>query len=141
MTADRGQDVIRGSCACGEIAFRPSEPPTMMATCHCGRCRKIGASTFVFVRAETFQWVKGQAEVQRLKAQPPYQYDRCFCRRCGTALGEPGAGASFPINADCLDDDPQVRVRFHEFVAEKPAWRPICDDAVQFAGHPVQAAP
>lgn len=129
--------MIAGSCACGTIAFTLSEPPTMMATCHCNRCRKVGASTFVFVRAETFRWVGGQEDVQRFKAVAPYRYDRCFCRHCGTALGEPGAVGSFPLNAHCLDDDPQVRVRFHEFVAEKPAWYDICDDAVRFAGQPV----
>lgn len=133
-----GASVIEGSCACGEIAFTLTKPPTMMACCHCSRCRKVGASTFVFVQAETFHWIRGQDAVQRLEATPPYRYDRCFCPHCGTALGEPGAGASFPINAQCLDDDPQVRVRFHEFVAEKPAWYGICDDAVQFASHPVK---
>lgn len=131
---------IGGSCACGEVAFNLTAPPTMMATCHCNRCRKVGASTFVFVEAETFHWIGGQDAVARFKAEPPYRYDRCFCRHCGTALGEPGGGASFPINAQCLDDDPQVRVRFHEFVGEKPDWYQICDDAVQFAAHPVKHA-
>jgi len=130
--------MIAGSCCCGGIAFALSEPPTMMATCHCSRCRKVGASTVVFVREETFRWVRGRELVQRFEATPPYRYDRCFCARCGTALGEPGGGESFPINANCLDDDPQMHVRFHEFVGEKPAWYVICDDAVQFVGHPVK---
>lgn len=110
----------------------------MMATCHCSRCRKVGASSFVMVEASTFRWLRGEDLVQRYAAVAPYTYDRCFCSRCGTALGEPGASATFPINAQCLDDDPGVRVRFHEFVAEKPGWYAICDDAVQFAGHPVR---
>jgi hypothetical protein len=29
----------------------------MMATCHCSRCRKLGASAFVFIRRETFRWI------------------------------------------------------------------------------------
>jgi len=131
--------MIAGSCCCGGISFELSEPPTMMAACHCSRCRKVGASTFVFVRADTFRWVRGQDMVQRYEAASPYKYDRCFCSRCGTALGEPGGGESFPINANCLDDDPQVRVHFHEFVTEKPAWYDICDSAVQFDGHPVKS--
>jgi len=130
--------MIPGSCCCGEVAFELTAPPKMMATCHCSRCRKVGTSTFVFVEASTFQWVKGQDLVQHFAATAPYKYDRCFCSRCGTALGEPGGGDSFPINANCLDEDPQVRVRFHEFVAEKPVWYEICDDALQFAGHPTK---
>ena len=129
--------MIAGSCCCGAIAFELSEPPTMMGTCHCSRCRKVGASTIVFVRRDTFRWVRGQNMVQRYEAAPPYKYDRCFCARCGTALGEPGAGESFPINANCLDDDPEVRVTFHEFVTEKPAWSEISDTAIQYDGHPI----
>jgi hypothetical protein len=112
----------------------------MMGTCHCTRCRKVGASTFVFVRAESFRWKAGEEMVHRYTAEPPYKYDRCFCSRCGTSFGEPGGGASFPINANCLDDDVEVRNRFHEFVAEKPAWYEICDGARQFEGHPKEAA-
>ncbi|WP_436409547.1 GFA family protein [Kaistia defluvii] len=111
----------------------------MMGCCHCSRCRKVGASTIVFVRSDTFRWIDGEEMVQRYPAVPPYKYDRCFCSCCGTALGEPGAGNSFPINANCLDDDPQVRVQFNEFVAEKPAWAAICDAAPQYLGHPVSA--
>ncbi len=132
--------MIKGSCCCGAISFELSEPPSMMGVCHCTRCRKVGASTFVFVRGDSFRWISGQDMVQRYKAIPPYKYDRCFCPLCGTALGEPGAGDSFPINANCLDDDPQIQVRFHEFVAEMPSWERISDEAPQFAGHPVKTS-
>lgn len=130
--------MIRGSCCCGGVKFALSEPPTMMATCHCSRCRKLGTSVFVFVRAETFRWLAGEDLVRTYQPTEPYKYGRRYCSVCATSLGEPGAGESFPINAQCLDDDPVVRNRFHEFVAEKPAWSAICDDAKQFEGHPVR---
>lgn len=132
--------MIHGSCCCGAVAFTLSAPPTMMATCHCSRCRKVGASSFVFVRRDTFSWIAGEANVERYGPAAPYRFVRSFCRTCGTALGEIGSEAeSFPIAAHCLDDDPQVRNRFHEFVAEKPAWYDICDDAKRFDHHPVKA--
>jgi predicted amidohydrolase len=43
---------------------------------------------------------------------------------------------SFPVVANCLDDDPGVRNAFHVFVQDKPAWYPIGDGAKQFQGHP-----
>ena len=131
---------IPGSCCCGAIRFELSEPPSMMAACHCSRCRKLGAGTFVFVRREGFRWVAGEELVARYVPELPYKYTRAFCSRCGTALGEAGTDAdSFPIAANALDSDPGVRIRFHEFVAEKPAWVTICDDAKQFDGHPIKA--
>ena len=117
--------MIAGSCCCGAVAFELSEPPSTMGICHCSRCRKVGASTIVFVRAGSFRWVRGQEMVRRYEAVPPYKYDRAFCSNCGTALGEPDSGETFPINADCFDDDPQVRVQFQEFLQEKPAWREV----------------
>ena len=129
---------IRGSCCCGAIKFELLAEPSMMGTCHCTRCRKVGASTFVFVKKEDVTWVQGQEHVERFEPAAPYTYARCFCRICGTALGEILSEAeSFPIAANALDGEIGVRNRFHEFVAEKPAWYAICDDAQQFDRHPV----
>jgi hypothetical protein len=85
--------------------------------------------------------ISGQDHVATYAAGPPYKYNRCFCKTCGTALGEiASSGESFPVSANCLDEDPGVRNRFHEFVAEKPDWYDICDAAKQFEAHPVKAS-
>lgn len=129
--------MIRGSCCCGAITFELSEPPTMMGTCHCTRCRKLGASTFVFVNMQTLTITAGRDQLAHYRPEAPYPYTRSFCRRCGTAVGElDSTAATIPIAANCLDDDPQVRNRFHEFVAEKPDWYAIGDTAQQFSHHP-----
>lgn len=129
--------MIQGSCCCGTVRFALSAPPTMMGTCHCSRCRKLGAGVFVFVKRDTLEWISGRDAVARYEPAAPFIYNRCFCRLCGTSLGEIDSEAeSFPIAAHCLDDDPVVRNRFHEFVSAKPAWYEICDDAKQFPEHP-----
>ncbi len=131
--------MIRGSCCCGAIKFELSAAPSMMGTCHCSRCRKVGASTFVFVTKATFRWVQGHEFVSHYEPEPPFKDLRCFCQKCGTALGELDSQQdSFPIAANCLDDDPKVRNRFHEFVNSKPAWYEICDGVEQFQEYPVQ---
>lgn len=133
--------MIRGSCCCGAVAFELAAPPSMMGTCHCSRCRKLGASTFAFVKRQDFALVRGADGIATYAALPPYTYNRSFCRDCGTALGEIGSAAdSFPLNANLFDDDFGVTVRFHEFVADKPAWLVIGDDAPQFSGHPPRPA-
>jgi hypothetical protein len=130
---------IRGSCCCGAVKFELLEPPVMMGTCHCSRCRKVGASTFVIVKRESVHWIQGAEAITRLDPEPPFAYARTFCRVCGTSLGELGSEQnSFPIAAHCLDDDPRVRNRFHEFVSEKPAWYEISDGAKQFPHHPTR---
>ncbi len=114
---------INGSCCCGSVRFFIEGKPTVMGTCHCSRCRKLGTSTIVFVKREQFRLISGEESIETVVPEPPYKYVRSFCRRCGTSLGEPlSPEASFPINAQCLDDDPVIRNTFFEFVSDLPAW-------------------
>lgn len=129
--------MIKGSCCCGAITFEISEPPSMMGTCHCTRCRKLGAGTFVFVKTSSIHITAGREQLAHYRPEAPYKYTRSFCKACGTAIGElDSAEASIPISANCLDGDPGVRNKFHEFVSEKPEWYQICDSAKQFSHHP-----
>ncbi len=129
--------MIKGSCCCGAVQFELTETPSMMGTCHCSRCRKVGASTLVFVKSENFRITQGRDQISTFKAEPPYKYDRCFCSVCGSALGEVlSEGESFPVVANCIDSDLEIENQFHEFVSEKPCWLKIGDSAKQFAEHP-----
>ncbi len=132
--------MIKGSCCCGAVQFELTEVPGMMGTCHCSRCRKVGASTLVFVKSDTFRITRGRDRIATYKAKPPYKYDRCFCSVCGSALGEVlSKEATFPVAANCLDDDVGLENGFHEFVSEKPDWLKLGDTATQFDEHPTES--
>lgn len=132
--------MIKGSCCCGAVKFELSAEPSMMGTCHCSRCRKAGASTIVFVKKDDLEWIEGKEHVALYQPAPPYKYGRCFCRICGTSLGEIlSEDDSFPIAANALDAGFGLKNQFHEFVSEKPHWYDICDDAKQSDGHPASA--
>ncbi|CUI02092.1 GFA family protein [Leisingera aquaemixtae] len=129
--------MIEGSCCCGAVKFELLAQPALMGTCHCSRCRKAGASTIVFVKKGDLRWIEGREEVALYQPAPPYKYGRCFCRICGSSLGEIlSQEDSFPIAANALDGELEVRNSFHEFVGEKPGWSEICDGAKQSEGHP-----
>ncbi|MGC8204067.1 GFA family protein [Aliiroseovarius sp. PTFE2010] len=129
--------MITGSCCCGAVEFQLKSEPSMMGTCHCSRCRKVGASTIVFVKKADLVWVKGQEQVTLYSPDAPYKYGRCFCKICGTSLGEIlSDDDSFPIAANVLDTPLPIQNQFHEFVSEKPDWLMICDNARQSDGHP-----
>lgn len=129
--------MIDGSCCCGAVTFTLSAPPSMMGTCHCTRCRKLGASAIVFIKKADLIWGQGRDNVALYQPDAPYKYGRCFCKTCGTSLGEIlSEEDSFPIAANALDDDFGLTNQFHEFVSEKPEWSLICDGARQYPGHP-----
>ena len=108
-----------------------------MSRCHCSRCRKSGSGATVAVRARDFHFLAGEELVARYQPPAPYTLVRCFCRVCGTPLGEPATNErGFPIAAGALDDDPGVRLALHEHVAEKAAWYEIDDALPKFPGAP-----
>lgn len=129
--------MINGSCCCQLVKFKLSSPPIMMGTCHCTRCRKVGASIMVFVKRDALEVVSGAEFIITYAPEAPYQYNRCFCGRCGTSLGEiTSSRESFPIAANCFDDELGISNSFHEFVCEKPTWYTIGDRAKQYWEHP-----
>ncbi len=129
--------MIEGSCCCGAVRFELLAQPGLMGTCHCSRCRKAGASTIVFVKKGDLRWIAGKGDVALYQPAPPYKYGRCFCRICGSSLGEIlSEEESFPIAANALDGVLEAGNSFHEFVGEKPGWYEICDGAKQSQGHP-----
>ncbi len=129
--------MLHGSCCCGEVRFTVSETPKFLAECHCSRCRKLGATPFVMVGAETFELVSGREKIVEFPPTPPFKYMRSFCGVCGTSLGELTTDSEmFPISANCFDDELELPVHFHEHVGTKPSWVTIPDGVKQFEGDP-----
>lgn len=93
----------------------------------------------VFVRRDSFELVSGADALVTYKPEAPYKYNRCFCAHCGTSLGDVASSSeSFPVAADCFDDELGLTNQFHMFVKEKPGWLSICDEAKQFPEQPDQ---
>lgn len=129
--------MLRGSCCCKAVQFEVANEPSFVGTCHCSRCRKVGASTIAFVKREDLKWITGKDCIQVFESTGPHIYKRCFCRICGTSLGEILSDeGSFPIAANAFDGDLGQINQSHEFVGSKPSWYSICDDAPQNDGHP-----
>lgn len=129
--------MFQGSCLCGTVKFEILGQPKMVGTCHCNRCRKAGASAIAFVQAGDVVWHHGKENVVQYLPEAPYKYSRCFCKTCGTALGEIlSVEASFPIPLNVLDGQTGLKNQFHVFTAEKPDWYDICDDAPKYEGNP-----
>jgi hypothetical protein len=129
--------MIKGSCCCGTVNFILSSTPKFLAICHCSRCRKLGCSEFFMIDRASLEWVSGKEEVGQYVPEKPYQYSRCFCKQCGSSLGEIlSEDEQFPIAANALDTDPNIPVWFHEHVATKPSWQCVHPNATLFDGNP-----
>lgn len=126
---------LAGRCGCGAVTFTLSRRPLLMGTCHCATCRKTGNSTLVFARRSTFTLLSGQEQIATGEPDAWHGHTRCFCARCGSALGAINSTShEVPLPAHLFDGEIGIRNGFHQLVAEKPAWHEVCDGAMQFPG-------
>jgi len=129
--------MITGSCCCDAIKFTLSRKPKFLGICHCSRCRKLGASEFFMIEADSLRWIAGKEFVSVYKPDSAFIYNRCFCSLCGSNLGEIlSTDNEFPIAANSLNIDPELKVLFHEHIASKPSWQLVHKDAKLFEGNP-----
>src|SRR5437764_4023517 len=124
---------VRGSCLCGEVRFEITVPFRRANYCHCSRCRKhSGAAALAQGRVpqEGFRLLRGAELIETFK--PPDGMAKAFCRVCGSSLfgGTWPGGPEVSIRLGALDDDPQIRPQFHNYVGGAPAWLPPCDDGL-----------
>ncbi len=128
--------MIRGSCLCGKVKFEISGKPSSLSYCHCSRCRKAAGvfSAVLIGKADDLQVTQGQDRIGKFRAKPDGKFERCFCKDCGTSLGDMDAGDIYVIAASALDDDPGIRPTLHIHTASKPNWYEISDDLQKFEG-------
>jgi hypothetical protein len=132
----KGFFMIKGSCLCGKVKFEISGEPSSLSYCHCSRCRKAaGVFSAVLVgKAEDLRVTEGHDQIAKYLPGPEGKFERCFCRECGTSLGDMATGEIYVIAASALDDDPGIRPTVHIHTESKPDWYQIADDLKKFEG-------
>ncbi|MEP4770253.1 MAG: GFA family protein [Roseibium sp.] len=128
--------MINGSCLCGNVKFRISGEPSSLSYCHCSRCRKAAGvfSAVLIGKAGDLEVTEGQDKIARYKVEPDGKFNRCFCKDCGTSLGDMASGDIYVVAASALDDDPGIRPSLHIHTASKPDWYQIDDNLKKFEG-------
>ena len=128
--------MIKGSCLCGKVKFEISGEPDSLSYCHCSRCRKAAGvfSAVLIGKAGDLRVTEGRDQIAKFRAGSDAKFERCFCKECGTSLGDMSAGDIYVIAASALDDDPGIRPSLHIHTASKPNWVEIDDDLQKFEG-------
>ena len=120
------EQIVKGSCLCGEVSYEIEGPYKIFQFCHCSRCRKFTGSAHasnLFVPPERFKWTKGEALVGRYEHPDAKYFATCFCKQCGSSL--PWAvkgGKNIVVTAGTLDSDPGIRPLWNIFWKSKASW-------------------
>ena len=120
-----------GSCLCGAVRVRVSEPLKPADACHCTLCRKqtghFFASTNVPRSALT---VEGEDKVGWYRSSEKVR--RGFCAVCGSVLfWDPEERDWTSVAMGCFDNPTGTHLEMHIFVADKGDYYEIADGLPQ----------
>ena len=124
-------DMLRGSCACGEIRYElHGELVGRVAYCHCWQCRKHSGSSFGTtspVKASELHFIAGEQRLASWESSPGIQ--RFFASCCGSPIYKRRKDLPefLGLRIGTLDTDPERTVEEHIFVSSKVPWIEIED--------------
>ncbi len=123
--------MLKGSCLCGGVSYKISEPLENFTHCHCSMCRKVHGAMFgSYLRTRQVEFTEGKDLVVNYESSPGFE--RCFCGQCGSVLPEQVEGAEYNfVAAGGLDDDVSIRPEKHIFASSQADWHQITDDLPQ----------
>ena len=125
-------DILHGSCLCGDVAFEVRTPIKAVHNCHCQRCRKARAAAHTtngFTAMDGVVFTRGEDRLRTYKLPTAKFFTQVFCTRCGSGMPrlDPGRNiAIIPFGA--LDDDPGRGADDHVFTGSMAPWYTIADD-------------
>jgi hypothetical protein len=132
---------LEGGCACGSIRFRITQPPVMVAHCHCRDCQKMtGAqmATVAIVPADGFALSQGEARAYVTIGDSGGKVYRSFCPECGSSLfctSEASPGV-YIVEAGSLDDASGLRPTAHLYTSRAQPWAQIPAEMPQYVRMP-----
>jgi hypothetical protein len=132
------QNLLRGSCLCGLVAYQVPDSFEYSLYCHCSNCRRAtgaAAKPFAAIKFDRLRFVSGGDRVMRYGSGGP-NHD-AHCERCGSLLySQVRDGAYLHVTLGTLIDSPSIRPTAHIFAGSKAAWDEICDGLPQFEEFP-----
>jgi hypothetical protein len=122
---------------CKRVTYEISGHFLFAGHCHCSMCRTSNGAAFAtwgIINPDQFRWTSGEEWVERYKSSP--ERERCFCKRCGSALVASHSGEITEVVLGTVDADPGIRPREHIFVDSKAPWFEIADALPQHKDWP-----
>lgn len=133
-------DALRGSCLCGTITYKITEPFKIAHNCHCSRCRHGRAAAHAtngFVSYDGLEYLTGEDKLKFYKVPDAKVFTQAFCSTCSSLMPRKNAEhgiCTVPLSS--LDNDPEIKPVDHIFVDDKASWHDITDSLPQYSQGP-----
>ncbi len=131
---DRAMEVLGGGCLCGGVRFEVMLPFRRANHCHCSLCRRHSGSTGLLqarIARERFRLLQGEELIRVYKPEGGRSV-KAFCAVCGSSLfgNQWPHGDEISVRLSTLDDDAQMTLDYHSWVAAKASWDQLPDDGL-----------
>jgi hypothetical protein len=125
--------VLRGRCACNEIAYEVSDEFVAAFNCHCSNCRALTGSAFLpwgEIEREKLRVTKGADSLMVIGID---EADHAVhCGSCASLLHWTVRDCTYVrVPYGTLVDEPTLKPTAHIFVGSKASWHEILDDLPQ----------
>jgi hypothetical protein len=124
---------LHGSCWCGGVRFRVTEPFLSLSFCHCTSCKRIsGGAGTANGRARGASIEVDQGRELLTTYQPDEGSAKTFCSVCGSNLfggGWPDSTES-SVRLSAIDTPFDERPDRHNFVRSVAPWETLPDDGL-----------
>ena len=121
-----------GGCLCGAVRYVIDGPVKQVVACHCSMCRRQTGHILATIDAwhEHFRLTE-ESGLEWYQSSPESR--RGFCASCGSVLFFETLGSGkISITAGTLDEDADLSLAAHIFVADKGDYYVIDDEVPQF---------
>jgi hypothetical protein len=130
---------MQGGCLCGAVRFTATPKDREVGACHCSMCRKWTAGPFMVRDCGDTLKVENENHLGVYRSSE--WAERCFCKKCGSALFyRLVQNGNCYVSAEAFDDRAGYALTSQVFIDEKPAYYDFANKTHNMTGAEVFAA-
>ncbi len=133
-------NIVHGSCLCGQVQYQVTGPFEQFHICHCSQCRRSTGSAHasnIFTSKDKIKWISGEDLLKRFDPDQPNTISTCFCSHCGSLVPYVSSkGGRLIIPAGGLSEDPHIRPQDNIFWKDRAPWYDTVAPATHFDAFP-----
>jgi hypothetical protein len=130
---------MQGSCLCGAVRFTAAPKDHEVGACHCSMCRRWTAGPFMVRDCGDTLKVENESNLGVYRSSE--WAERCFCKKCGSALFyRLVQNGNCYASAEAFDDRAGYALTSQVFIDEKPAYYDFANKTHNMTGAEVFAA-
>jgi hypothetical protein len=129
----------QGGCLCGAVRFTAAPKDHEVGACHCSMCRRWTAGPFMVMDCADTMKVENESNLGVYRSSE--WAERCFCKKCGSALFyRLVQNGNCYASAEAFDDRANYALTSQVFIDEKPAYYDLANKTHNMTGAEVFAA-